>query len=240
MPKVSLNPTKGVVLKTYAKVRKMIKGKRKTVKVDFTDIPEKKWRTIQWGGGPGTVALPSTYTAYDILSLANMKGSQFYEGEWKGLGYMQLPQTRQEALNLLNVRFNLYNKYYGWKVPVTYLYSEKSRVVRGTANLVAVRLKDGSKGWLTREGKFIGQDTMRELLYDVDLTLPAATSDISLLDAWDAMSAQQKADFVDAMQDFDWDAFWEEIGSDDPARDLSAATNAYYDLIETIGDILGW
>ena len=125
-------------------------------------------------------------------------------------------------------------------VRVKFIYSAKSRVIRPTESLLAVKTDMGQKGWLTDSGKFISEDRFRELLHNVDQTSPAATTDVSLLDAWDSLNAQQKADLVDEMQDFDWDVFWEEIGSNDPDGDLRTATNAYYDLIRKIGNILGW
>ena len=243
MPKFSLNPMKGVTLKNpVGWIRKTINGMRVRQVVDF------KAELFQ-GGDVGRMYFrdPDTgrtynWNAYNIVDLATTKNERkdWVDTTWKIGAQQGKNLTKAEALNLLTERFNLYMKYTGWKLPVAYIYSRKSRVIRGSESLIAVRLKDGSKGWLTAEGRFIGQDTMRELLYDVDQTLPASTSDISLMDAWDAMSPQQKADFADIMQDFDWDQFWEEIGSDDPARDLSAATNAYYDLIEIMGDVLGW
>lgn len=125
-------------------------------------------------------------------------------------------------------------------VHIKYVYSMKSRVMRSTDSVLAVKTSEGQKGWLTEGGKFISEDRFRELLHNVDQTSPAATSDVSLLDMWDSMSAQQKAELIDEMQDFDWDTFWEEIGSDDPEGDLRTATNAYYELIGTIGDLMGW
>ena len=242
MPKFNLNPTKGVALKTYAKVRKSINGKRKTVRVDFTDIPEKKWREISVGPVGQTprnkFVLPTTYTAYDILSLAEMKQSAFYKMQWRSMNTMQMPATRKEAIDLLNERFSLYMKYEGWKIPITYLYSSKSRVVRGTESLLAVRRKDGSKGWLTAEGRFINQDSIYQLMQGLDGTVASGLYDFSFADMWERMSAQQRADFVDATKDVDWDAFWElKYNRDNPLSDkwLDAFDSVAEALLNVVG-----
>ena len=133
------------------------------------------------------------------------------------------------------ISYNINNK-----DPVKYIYSPKSRVIRGTQDLIPVRLKSGVKGWLASDGRFYSMDEFRELLHNIDQTSPAAASDISLLDAWDSLNAQQQVRLFETFRDFDWDAFWEEIGSDDPDRDLGKATDAYDRFVETVGELLGW
>lgn len=125
-------------------------------------------------------------------------------------------------------------------VYVKHVYSGKSRVIRGTDSMTAVKLSSGQIGWINERGAFIQRDRLRELFHNIDQTSPASISDVSLLDMWDAMPESAKAKLADYMQDFDWDVFWEEIGSDDPERDLTKATDAYFELIEDIGKAMGW
>jgi len=254
MPKFSLNPMKGVTLKApYAKKRIQRNKVRKTVGIDLTDssvkvtFDKKNFEMALNMKGPRGTVEAYGLNSVDLVTLAVAKEApksktfNLSKTLWDTSNRRQLGDPIQILTDAFNASYIAEMRHLGHiGTYVTYIYSSKSRVVRGTENLLAVRMSDGRKGWMTRDGRFISQDTMRELLYDVDQTLPASTSDISLMDAWDAMSPQQKADFADIMQDFDWDQFWEEIGSDDPARDLSAATSAYYDLIEIMGDVLGW
>lgn len=240
MTPFTLNPLKGITLKkAQGWIRKTVNGKRKRVPVDFTKevFEERDGRIVVRRDGRFYEA-----NVYDIRTLSQYRGeiNRFGKDVFRESNKAGMKMSREEAFDLITERFNLYNKYNGWKAPVAYIYSRKSRVIRGTETLIAVKLRNGLKGWLTQAGKFISEEGFRELLHNVDQTSPAAASDISLLDAWDSLSPQQKADLVDEMQDFDWDTFWEEIGSDDPDGDLRTATNAYYDLIETIGDLLGW
>ena len=232
MAKLSLNPIKGVTIKTLVRIRRTINGRRRTVPVELTPENYDFDAGVTRVGGSKYVFRP-----YDIRDLAKYRDDPyaFRLGNAAELERALSGNPYKAVTDIIN-RYNLTHI----AQPVAYIYSSNSRVVRGTKSLMAVRLRDGTKGWLTLDGRFISQDDMRELLFDVDQTSPAAASDISLLDAWDSMSAQEKADLVDEMQDFDWDRFWEEIGSDDEDRDLGRATKAYLDLIDTIGGIMGW
>lgn len=123
---------------------------------------------------------------------------------------------------------------------VAYIYSSKSKVLRGTKNMLAVRLQGGAKGWITEKGKFVSADQLRNVLHSVDATSPAAVMDISLLDIYDSLSAQQKAEFADRVRDFDWDQMFEEMYPKDGVAEADTQMDAYMDLLETLGDIKGW
>lgn len=105
------------------------------------------------------------------------------------------------------------NRYYesgGERVGRIFVYSQKSNVLRGTRNLLAVKIGD-EKGWITREGKFIGVEQFENTLYSVDQTvIGQGAGENALLAKWNSLSPQQKANVVDAFRDFDWDAFWAE------------------------------
>ena len=105
------------------------------------------------------------------------------------------------------------NRYYesgGERVGRIFVYSQKSNVLRGTRNLLAVKIED-EKGWITREGKFIGVEQFENTLYSIDQTvIGQGAGENALLAKWNSLSPQQKANVVDAFRDFDWDAFWAE------------------------------
>lgn len=123
---------------------------------------------------------------------------------------------------------------------ITHIYAQKSRVMRGTENLLAVRLNTGEKGWVTDKGRFMSEQELRNVLHSVDCTSPASVADISLLDLYDSLTAQQKAEFADKVRDFDWDAMFEEMYPKDGEAEPDAQMDAYFELLETIGDIKGW
>lgn len=123
---------------------------------------------------------------------------------------------------------------------ITHIYAQKSRVMRGTENLLAVKLNTGEKGWITAKGRFMSEQELRNVLHSVDCTSPASVADISLLDLYDSLTAQQKAEFAEKVQDFDWDAMFEEMYPKDGEAGPDAQMDAYFELLETIGDIKGW
>lgn len=123
---------------------------------------------------------------------------------------------------------------------ITHIYAQRSRVMRGTENLLAVRLNTGEKGWVTDKGRFMSEQELRNVLHSVDCTSPASVADISLLDLYDSLTAQQKAEFADKVRDFDWDAMFEEMYPKDGEAEPDAQMDAYFELLETIGDIKGW
>lgn len=105
------------------------------------------------------------------------------------------------------------NRYYesgGERVGRIFVYSQKSNVLRGTKNLLAVKIGD-EKGWITREGKFIGVEQFENTLYSIDQTvIGQGAGENALLAKWKSLSPQQKANVVDAFRNFDWDGFWAE------------------------------
>lgn len=105
------------------------------------------------------------------------------------------------------------NRYYeqgGERVGRIFVYSQKSSVLRGTRNLLAVKI-ESEKGWITHEGKFIGVEQFENTLYSIDQTvIGQGAGENALLAKWNSLSPQQKANVVDAFRNFDWDAFWAE------------------------------
>lgn len=125
-------------------------------------------------------------------------------------------------------------------VDIARVYAERSRVMRSTPELTAVRLAGGEKGWITSGGRFMGYEDLRNALHSVDSTSAGAIEGVKLLDMFDALSPARQAEFAQTMQDFDWDEFWKEMypGGSDPGIDTQM--DLYYDMIERLGDLHGW
>lgn len=123
---------------------------------------------------------------------------------------------------------------------ISYVYSGKSRVIRGTESLLAVKLNSGAKGWITTEGRFISEEQLRNTLHSVDCTSPAAVVGVNLRDIYESLSPQKKAEFAEKVQDFDWDAMFEEMYPEDGEASADQQMDAYLELLETLGDVAGW
>lgn len=119
---------------------------------------------------------------------------------------------------------------------LAYIYSNKSRVMKGTENMLAVKLKDGTKGWLTNEGQFIGQDNEYKMLYSLDRTLVGAGSGVSLSELYLKMTPSQRAKFVDEIKEFDWERFWNE---DYKSGDDDYQIEVFFGILEIIEEITG-
>lgn len=143
--------------------------------------------------------------------------------------------------NFINVRKTVDGKRksvrYGFrKQPVEYVYARKSRVIRGTDNLLAVRLKGGVKGWLTKDNRVITQNDMADLMHSLDGTIASSAFGFSFEEIWNRMSAQQRAELVDALKDMDWENFWkQEYNPEDPTNEQwFAQVSALIDVIDGI------
>ncbi len=123
---------------------------------------------------------------------------------------------------------------------VNMIYASKSKVLRSNKNLLAVKLQGGIKGWITEQGTFLSEQKLRNALKSVDATSPAAVAGVSLLDIYDSLSPQQKADFADKIKDFDWDEMFAEMYPSDGVVEADTQMDAYLELLSTLGDLKGW
>lgn len=149
--------------------------------------------------------------------------------------------VNKKKKNFINVRKTVDGRRksvrYGFrKNPVSYVYSRNSRVVQGTENLLAVKLKDGTKGWLTKDSRFIAQDDMANLMKSLDGTIASSTFGFTFDDVWNRMSAAQRAKLADALRDMDWEEFWkQEYDPNDPINEKWFAQIAQLiDIVDSI------
>lgn len=137
------------------------------------------------------------------------------KGEWK-LG----PRTPQKTYK--NKMRQTVQTYYdeGGKRIIEKVYSRDYSMIKGTENLLAVKAS-GQRGWLTPEGKFIGEEDFRKLLYAIDQTnaakelIAAKKLKINLVGKWDSLRPIEKARVVDALRDMNWEQFWNEFAPGD-------------------------
>lgn len=123
------------------------------------------------------------------------------------------------------------------------LYSQKSRVMRSTPEMRAVKLSDGSKGWISAEGRFIGLDDTRNILHSIDSTSSAAIFGVSLLDIFDSLTPLQQARFATRIRNYNWDQFWEDYYPPDGQNgeyDVDLQMDLYSGILEALGDLAGW
>lgn len=111
------------------------------------------------------------------------------------------------------------------------VYAYNSKVAHGTEGMWGVKLEDGSKGWIRENGTFVSQKDIGDVLRSVDMTNVMAREGISLEGMWNAMNAQEKADFAKVVDDFDWQSFWKEMY---PAEGRGASDDAQTDLLYSL------
>lgn len=151
----------------------------------------------------------------------------------RGLRRQQTNAERKAQLVELNARFASQLK----GAEIAHVYSARSRVMRSTPTMTAVKLRTGEQAWIGERG-MVNLSEMRDMLYCVDRTMMAAEFDISLLDIFDNTAPVEQMRFIEDLQGFDWTEFWEEAGSDQD--NLQDREDAYLGLLERLGVDSGW
>lgn len=144
----------------------------------------------------------------------------------KGKNKWQIGPRRPPARTPKKGPAAVLQKYYdmGGQRVIQHVYARNYTRFVGTSHLLAVRTDEGERGWVTTEGRFIGEDAFRNLLHSIDMTTVGGGLDLtglgdperlgvsqpSLVELWDSLRPSQKAAVVDALRDYDWDQFWVE------------------------------
>ena len=194
----------------------------------------------RYSANKGTRNSPTASFVKKVSGTSLKSASLAYYRNKKGGYTLQPKRGRTSQKDPVAVALNRYAQKNVGASAVAYVYSSRSKVVRGTENLLAVRLQGGAKGWITETGNFLSADQLRNVLHSVDSTSPASVMGISLLDIYDSLSAQEKAEFADKVRDFDWDQMFEEMYPKDGVAEADTQMDAYMELLETLGDIKGW
>lgn len=165
----------------------------------------------------------------------------YYKNKNKKGGYVLKPKRGKTSIkDPVAVALNKYAKSNVGGRTVNMVYAAKSKVLRSNENLLAVKLQGGIKGWITEQGTFLSEQKLRNALMSVDSTSPAAVAGVSLLDIYDSLSPQQKAEFADKLKDFDWDELFAEMYPQDGVVEADTQMDAYLELLSTLGDLKGW
>lgn len=130
-----------------------------------------------------------------------------------GKGYVIRPKTGPTSKKdpVSKVMNDFLQKYEREQIQVKTIYSSNSRIIRGSEHLLGVKLTDGTKGWVTDDGKFIGKEYFQtQVLRGLDHSLTGKGAKISLEKIFETLSPAKQARVVDALRDVDWDAFWDD------------------------------
>lgn len=137
--------------------------------------------------------------------------------------------------------------YKGTSVIVEHLYAEKSRVIRSAEGAQAVRIegepwmnKDELRGWISDEGKYFSEDSIRDLLNSLSSTTASEILGVDLVEVWDSLRPAQQAEMASKLMYIDWETWFEEFGSGSQYEvqgSIDNQTAMFLDLLEQFGDI---
>ena len=137
--------------------------------------------------------------------------------------------------------------YKGTSVIVEHLYAEKSRVIRSAEGAQAVRIegepwmnKDELRGWISDEGKYFSEDSIRDLLNSLSSTTASEILGVDLVEVWDSLTSAQQAKMASKLMYIDWETWFEEFGSGSQYEvqgSIDNQTAMFLDLLEQFGDI---
>lgn len=137
--------------------------------------------------------------------------------------------------------------YKGTSVIVEHLYAEKSRVIRSAEGAQAVLIegepwmnKDELRGWISDEGKYFSEDSIRDLLNSLSSTTASEILGVDLVEVWDSLTLAQQAEMASKLMYIDWETWFEEFGSGSQYEvqgSIDNQTAMFLDLLEQFGDI---
>lgn len=184
--------------------------------------------------GPSTVK-----TSYSVKTAGKELVKGFYKS--KDGGYVIRQKTGRTSQKDPFIRAA--NQFLNQKgaMDISRVYSKNSRISHGAEGMWGVKLSDGTKGWITERGTFVGHDDVRNVLHSVDCTNVGAREGISLEGAWNDMSPTEKAKFAKEVDAFDWDTFWKEMyPTKGKASDDDTQTDLYYELLAKLNVVKKW
>lgn len=188
------------------------------------------------GNRYGTSKVKTSYSAKSA-------GKELIKGFYKSKdgGYVIRQKTGRTSQKDPFVR--AVNQYLNQKgsMDVERIYAFKSRISHGAEGMWGVKLSDGTKGWITERGTFVGHDDVRNVLHSVDCTNVGAREGVSLEGVWNDMSPAEKAKFAKDVDSFDWDTFWKEMyPKQGEASDDDTQTDLYYELLAKLKVAKNW
>lgn len=120
---------------------------------------------------------------------------------------------------------------------VIHYYAPKSKVMRSIRGMTAVKLSDGTKGWLTGTG-FVSEWDVKMMMRSLDHTTAGWGSPVSLEETWDQATPQQRARMAKIMNEVDWDEFWKEYYPKDGREDYDTQADMYDSIVDKLTRVL--
>ena len=101
---------------------------------------------------------------------------------------------------------------------IVHFYAPKSRVMRSVEGMRAVKLSDGTKGWITDKGGFRTMHDVQMTFRSLDHTIFGQGLDYSLEETFLQASPKQQAEMAKMLQSVDWEKFWNNYYPEDTGR----------------------
>lgn len=120
---------------------------------------------------------------------------------------------------------------------VAHFYAPTSRAMRSIRGMTAVKLSDGTKGWLTGTG-FVSEWDVKMMMRSLDHTTAGWGSPVSLEETWDQATPQQRARMTKIMNEVDWDEFWKEYYPKDGREDYDTQADMYDSIVDKLTRVL--
>lgn len=120
---------------------------------------------------------------------------------------------------------------------VVHYYAPKSKVMRSIRGMTAVKLSDGTKGWITDKG-FLSEWDVKMMMRSLDHTTAGWGSPVSLEETWDQATPTQRARMAKIMNGVDWDEFWKEYYPKDGREDYDTQADMYDAIVDKLTRVL--
>lgn len=120
---------------------------------------------------------------------------------------------------------------------VVHYYAPKSKVMRSIRGMTAVKLSDGTKGWITDKG-FLSEWDVKMMMRSLDHTTAGWGSPVSLEETWDQATPTQRARMAKIMNSVDWDEFWKEYYPKDGREDYDTQADMYDAIVDKLTRVL--
>lgn len=101
---------------------------------------------------------------------------------------------------------------------VVHYYAPKSKVMRSIPGMRAVKLSDGTKGWITDKGGFRTMHDVQMVMRSLDHTIFGQGLDYSLEETFLQASPKQQAEIAKMLETVDWEKFWNNYYPEDTGR----------------------
>lgn len=121
---------------------------------------------------------------------------------------------------------------------IVHYYAPKSRVMRSVKGMMAVKLGDGQKGWITQDGTFVSEWDVKMMMRSLDHTTAGWGSPVSLEETWDQATPAQRARMAEVMSSVDWDEFWKEYYPKEGREDYDHQADMYDAIVDRLVKVL--